>query len=427
MFLINETQNGNTTNIIYDDKGDVIAWQSEEENMELHVARDIELDKKLLQRQIELAQKRDEQRNNESDTQKAGEGRDLASKEHEEKKEEKDEEEQPKKEEDKNQEEKVNKKDQVENLKGKINIEGCPKFLLDEIINGHKLWDILKIEYKLKGKLPEDVNVTKFEAGFLSIIDIDAYEQIIGDDKEKLNEVENKRAKGMNDIFVIESRDGDIFVLDDNILKPKEMGSTIEKQQVANSSIRYADGKETEKPDSNTQVTRTSLYEIPDASDNFKVDENWYLAVDNNMEWTKNGTRPPAGNIKEVSFVQVSRNEDYFNREVRVQNALEYKLEAMNEATPTKEEMEQNMGLREKNAYEAQDERKGHMETLTDEICKECKGWDELYNKNDIEKMVDKYHKQGLNDKEVKEQVIGEIEVSKEVEHGMPNLYEKKF
>ena len=93
LFLINETHDGVPVDVIYDKKGRFIAWKNYEKdpNGELQIAKDIELDKERLERQLirDLERERVVTETNSSssssDTTKAGEGRDLGNKEHEEK------------------------------------------------------------------------------------------------------------------------------------------------------------------------------------------------------------------------------------------------------------------------------------------------------------------------------------------------------
>ena len=390
--------------------------------MKLQVANNIDLDINILQRQLDIGEERSINADSSADTQKAGDGRDLGYKEHEAKQEE------PKQKTDGKQiEQNGSTGELLKNLKYDISLNDKPKIRLDEIINGYYLWEILQIEDKLAGKLPEGTTTTEFRTGFLSVVDIDTFEKTIGDDENKKREIEEKRAKGIGDIFVIETLDGDIIELDESILKSKEMGTTLEKQRAANSSIRYANGRETEKPDTNMQVSRTSLYEIPMAHERFNVDENWYLGVDNDMDWVQKGEMPDAGNKKEISFVQVSRDESYYNREERIQNTVEYKLKPINEPELTlgyeKEEREQREQLRKKDADEAQNIRREHTEELLEECLEKFKNWDEYYNKNDIKNKVEAYHNQGLNDEEVIAQVGEDINNAERFEHDSPNLY----
>ena len=153
LFLINETHDGKNVDIIYDEKGRFIAWKDSEN--ELKVAQDIELNKQALQMQIEKGMAREINNNTSSssnnDTTRAGEGRDLANKEHEENLK------------DANIEEVNNTQPQeekkLENLKGKVDIKRMPQISLETIINGHYLWEILNIEEMvyLKNHLDKDI------------------------------------------------------------------------------------------------------------------------------------------------------------------------------------------------------------------------------------------------------------------------------
>ena len=89
LFLLNETQDGESVDVIYDENGRFIAWRKQKE--QLQVARDIELDKRRLEGQLIRSEERERiatettsgANSGSSDTEKAGEGRDLGNKEHE--------------------------------------------------------------------------------------------------------------------------------------------------------------------------------------------------------------------------------------------------------------------------------------------------------------------------------------------------------
>lgn len=345
LFLINETQDGENVNIIYDENGKLIGIQNEQkrEQNEIEIAKDIEINTQQLARQIGLNKEKENQ-----DTQKAGDGRDLASREHEEKPKEETKETNKDKEKD---EENI----QLSNLREDVYIEDQPKIKLDEVINGYYLWEILQIEDKLKGKMPEGLSESEFRTGYLTIVD-----------SKKLNEKDGKERKSQ-DTFVITTRSGDVIELDEQVLKPKELGSFSERMQSEKNRLRYEDGKEAETPDTQYELTRTSMYQIPNASEKFGVSENWFLAVDNNREYMLEGKRPENGYYKNISFVQVSRNESQYEYDQRPQKTLEYKLEPFDENLPkSKKEIQKEHELRAKGTDEAATVRNDHIKELVD-------------------------------------------------------------
>lgn len=359
LFLISETHDGELINIIYDEKGRFIGWQNEENRNKnrIETARDIELNERLINQQLIRGIERERIRNeadstSSSDTIKAGEGRDLGSKEHEENTEEK-------------QEQKINndntnknevKKD-LKNLKNEVNLDHAPKIRLDQIINGYYLWEILQIESKTRGKLPEGLNEAAFRNGYITIVD-----------SEKLEAKDGKKRKA-EDTFLICTYSGDVIELDEQILQPMDLGGLEQRKQTELTRQRYEDGKEVEKPDTETELTRTSLYRIPNVHERFGVAENWFLGVDKNRDRMTNGVTTPDNVEKNISFVQVSRNQSYYTSEEKLQNTVEYKLDPVRENVPkSKTELEKEQELRERKPNEAEVERAEHTDDLV-EIC----------------------------------------------------------
>ena len=354
LFLISETHDGEPVSIIYDEKGRLIAWK-DQETEKLQIAQDIELEEERINRQLELGIERTKgpaNSSSSSDTSKAGEGRDLADKEHEEKEEEKNQNEENAKTE--NNEERP----KLPNLANEINIDDKPLIELNQVINGYYLWEILQIEDKLAGRLPDGVSERSFRNGYLTIVP-----------SSELEAKDGKPRKA-EDSFVISNSQGDIIELDEQILKPKDIGAKNDprKAEDEKSNMRYNDGEEVERPDSTVDATRTSLYQIPDVGDKFSVGENWFLGVDQNKEYMESSERPIAGNTKEISFVQVERdNSKYYESEERIQNTLEYKLDPLNEPEPlTSKEIEKKEELVERDANEVQNVREDHTQELVD-------------------------------------------------------------
>lgn len=352
LFLISETHNGEPVSIIYDEKGRIIAWKDQEK---LQIAQDIELEEERINRQLELGTERTKgpaNASSSSDTSKSGEGRDLADKEHEEKEEVKNQDEGNVKIE--NNEEKT----KLPNLANEINIDDKPLIELDQVINGYYLWEILQIEDKLEGRLPDGISEREFRDGYLTIVP-----------SSELEAKDGKPRKA-EDTFVISNSKGDIIELDEQILQPKDIGAKNDprKAEDERSNMRYNDGEEVERPDSNVDATRTSLYQIPDVGDKFSVGENWFLGVDQNKEYMERSERPIAGNTKEISFVQVERdNSKYYESEERIQNTLEYKLDPINEPGPlTAKEEEKKEELVERDANEVENVREDHTQELVD-------------------------------------------------------------
>lgn len=405
LFLINETHNGEEINIIYDENGRFVGWKKEGE---LQVARDIVLDPAKLEKQMQLSKEREEyykqQENNGED--KGGEGRNLADKEHEEEKDKdrkkedkKDNSEQEKEEE----EEEKGKEKKLENLKGKINVDYSTKTRLDQIINGYYLWDILQIEDKLKGKLPDGISEKGFRHGYLTVVNSSELE------------AQDGKKRSLEKTFAICTRDGDIIELDETVLEPIPEKHRDCEKEIEQSSINYRDGKEADRPKSELQNTRKALYKIKDVDTRFAVAEDNYLSIDENREYKLNGKNPLGGNIDEISYVQTPKVQSIYEREMGM-NSLVNKLEAINEPTMNSEELKQNEELMKKDANEAKTTKANHTQELVDECKTKYPKYREYFNESDLKQKVEKYHNNGMNDEEVIEQVKEDIELAEEIE-----------
>ena len=396
LFLISETHDGKDVDIIYDEYGRFIAWrnQNKDKKADFQIAQDIELDKKALERQLFMTEglERIAGKNNMSNgTNKGGNGRDLAEKEHDKKEEKKDEKD----------DEKKKKNPELENLKYKVNIEENPQIRLDTRINGYYLWEILNLDKKLEGRLPKGISPASFRSGYLTIID-----------SKELEKRDGKK-RNAKDTFAVCTYSGDIIELDEQVLIPQDMGSRDEQFIRENKRARFADGKETAKPDAYMQISGTSRWQIPDADSRFAVSENWYLSVDKNKKWLENGERPANGKIKEISFVQeeIEYGKAYSkdSMEARTRETLEYKLEDRREAPLNSKEEKQNKQLSEKDPNEARNVRKEHKEELEQVIEKLTAKYGEGYRKS-IEKQVEEEHRRGKEPEEIEKDVKENID-----------------
>ncbi len=412
LFLIKEDQDGEEVNVIYDDKGRFLAWESFDKQgkrkTELEVSNDIELNKENLRRQLMLEERTREKNipnaSSNKGTSKIENERDLPKEQKENEKEEKNE---------------VNKnnynidieppKSQLKNLKGDVNIDYVPKVRLDQIINGHHLWEILQIEEKLKGRVPEGLSEKSFRSGYLTIID------------SKLLEAKDGKIRPAEDTFAVCTFSGDIIELDEQVLEPQKLGTRQERMIQENNRMRYADGDEVKKPNTEFNLTRTSKWRIPDADSKFAVNEEWYLGVDINREYKEDGSRPTVGKIKEISFIQEPRETDKIysrdSAQARTRESLEYKLEDITEPPLSVKEEKQMEQLRKKDANESITVRKEHkeeFEKLVDELVEK---YGDYYNRRDMEKKVKKYHNKGMDIEEIKEQVEEDAQIAGEIEH----------
>ncbi len=410
LFLITETHNGKVVNLIYDEKGKVIAWKNEEGKMQLEVADDIDIDIDTLNRGLELGEERTN--NPEEDpttngTAKAGDGRDLGSKEHEEKDiKNMPQNETTKKEPNGQEEELKNLREYDKNL-----IDGQPLIRLDQIINGYPLWELLGMEEKFKDKLPNGINPKIFRTGFLTIV------------KAEELEAQDGKKRSQQEVFAVTSFDRSVVIeLDEEVLRPVPLDRTIEQQRIEESVIRKEDGEETKKSSVNTEVTRTSLYEIPNVKDRFSSDEGYRLAVDKDRDRMLNNKRQAGGHDQEITFIQYSLDNSYTERE-RGEKSVEYRLKSIDEprikGDPAKDaEMEAELMYR--GTDESKRERKEHIDELVDECFKEYKDLGELYNRKDITTMVVKLHNRGNGDEEIKKYIGEMLEEAKDTEHDMP-------
>lgn len=390
LFLINETHDGKNVDIIYDEKGRFIAWKDYEN--ELKLAQDIELNKQALQMQIEKGMAREINNNTSSssnnDTTRAGEGRDLANKEHEENL--------------KNANiEEVNTQPQgekkLENLKGKVDIMRMPQISLETIINGHYLWEILNIEEKLKGKMPDGLSEKSFRQGYLTII-----------------ETGEKNLRGENEYkFAVSTYSGDIIELGDDILEKEELGTREERMQKENNRLYMADGKEVEKPDGEEELTRNSKWRIKDLSGLDVTTEEWYLGVNVNREYRESHTIPANGKIMEISFIQEpiepEKSYERGSREQRTRPSLECKLEDKTEEPLNEKERKQMDQLSKKESNEALNVREQHIQELKDIVEKLTEKYGESY-RNTIEKQVEEEHRKGKEPEEIEKDVKDNID-----------------
>lgn len=413
IFLISETHDGKLFNIIYDARGNVLGSQSEENGMKLETAKDIEIDEELLNRQLNLEREKSEKETQNDDdgtssSQKGGEGRDLAEKEHEEMTQEKEESHE-------NEGKEGVSKNIVPNLANEINIDNNFRISLEEVINGSYLWDILNLEEKLKGRMPDNINEKIFRTGYLTAVD------------SATLSAKDGKPRPTQDTLVVTSFDGKVTVeLDETILKPMDLGSNQDKQRVEQDRIRYEDGEEAKKPANNLNTRRTSLFQIPNINERYAVAENWYLGVDYSDTWVNESRTPETRNRKEISFVQVSRNKSYHDREELVQgeDIVEYQLDPISEGERSigrEEDIKQDEKLATRDANEAQNEARSHENSLLEECYETLPELKEYYNERDILSKIDEYHKT-MSDEKVIEQIGEDLEYAKDFEHDQPSI-----
>lgn len=405
--LINN--NGKIINLLYAplDKGDKFAQIVDGQVI---LDEDIDLDKELLKRQVEKGDERDRDRekninqNDNSDT-NANEGRHIA--DNTEKTEEK---------------EKTEKKKKITNQNEntfKSNLSDLGIALngalirLDEIINGYYLWEILKIEEKLAGKLPPGVDKKAFRTGYLT--NIDSKELTAKDGKPRKND----------DTLAITTADKRVTIeLDESIVQPNEKLSTEQQVEAEKDSIINADGSEDRKPTSTTNIRRTTIFTIPDAARNAGVAEKWGLCVGYNDDYIDKGASPTGGNRKEISFMQQSLNNSTLDLTLQKKAYITKLEDRTREGALTPEERTQLQELSSRSINEAEMNIKKHFNDIATKIISDCKekypDFDEHYSNQYIIDKVNYLHKQGLDDKKIEE--IVKDGVSKEMEYGKTRI-----
>lgn len=295
----------------------------------------------------------------------------------------------------------------LHNFRGEINVYEQTR--LDQLINGHELWLVLDLENKLRGRLPAGILPQEAKSGFLA----------------RANSSDLNRADGGNrtteDSFVLRTVNGDIIELGEDIIQPVELGTRAERQRAEDNRMREGtDGKQQEKPNKKLELTRTTMYRIPDVNTRFNVAENWFLAVDKNRESIHSET-PYAGHHKEISFVQVSRNESYYDREQRPNKTVETKLKPLNE--PEQEGgAKSQQALAYKDPNEAENTRNAYINGIVEECCERFPEYKSYFNKSDIISKVTKYQEDGLDEDEIVEEVGKDIQRATECEHEYPDL-----
>lgn len=402
LFLIYEEHDGKPFEIIYDENGKVIASR---DDGKLMIARDVILNEKILEKQIDMSNEIAEDNNGESaseDTTKSGEGRDLASKEHEEENKEK----QNIEKEDKSNKQETNKdKKRLVNLKDQgvfVDESNRPLIRLNTIINGYYLWEILGIEQKLQGRLPSGVTEGSFRDGYLTII----------------NKEEQKSDNGKEpvDKLAICTQDKNYIIeLDEDIVKSKDLGSQSEQKLAQQSRTKFDDGEQdrdilqSERNLLNDDLTRIARYEIPDTAARFGVSENWSLAIDYDRGYKEHGKKDPSQYPKEITFVQQSLNESIRNREIG-RNTLEYKLETTKEDFhETESEKKIKEQLKNKATNEAELIREEDVERIV-EKCTKIDGWDNIYNRRELKENVRKLRNEGYSEEQILDDIQNDID-----------------
>jgi len=398
------SQNGRSINLLYAplDKGDKFAQIVDGQVI---LDDDIELDRELLNRQVEKAEERERQKeenqNNNPDT-NANEGRHIA--DYTEKTEKKE----AMKKKNKSPNENVENKFKPNLNESGIKLNGA-LIRLDEIINGYYLWEVLKIEDKLKGKLPYGVDEKVFRTGYLT--NIDSKELTAKDGKQRKNE----------DTLAITTADKSVVVeLDDSVIQPSEKLATEQQLEAEKNSIINADGYEDRKPTSTTNTRRTSVFIIPDAAKNAGVAETWGLCVGYNDDYIDKGTSPTGGNRKEISFFQQSLNTPTLDLTLQKEAYITKLEDRTREGTSTPSENAQLQELASKSVNEADTNIREHLDNIAKKIIayceKEYSDFYKHYNKQDVINKVTEWHNKGLDDEEIESQVKEGI--SNEIKHG---------
>ena len=401
LFLISEIHDGNQYDIIYNEDGDVIAYNDYSNKDGLKLAREVELNKENLEKQILRDSQReleDENNGSSEDSSKAGDGRDLASKEHEENENNKEKKEEKKEIKKENKDEK-----KLKNLKNDISMDDKTKIRLDTLINGYYLWEILGIQELLKDKMPDGVSEREFQSGFLTRIDSKELNDIEAAKGEKVKE------RKAEDTFAIVSQSGNIIELDEDIIEAQYLGTRDERVLQEQNRERWADGKHTYKPQTDMTLARTSKWRIKNVDSRFQTNEEWFLGVDYNEDYVRNGTKPSDRRyLKEISIIQEPRyTEKVYNRdsaEGRTRPAVEYKLEDISEPPLNEKEQKQKSQLEKREADEALNVRKEHeaelekiVETLTQKYGEEYR--------EEIKQKVDEEHEKGNDIDEIQKNV----------------------
>lgn len=400
LFLLSEIHDGNEYDIIYNEDGDVIAYNDYSNEEGLKLAREVLLDKDNLEKQIlrDLQMEQEEDNSSNDDSSKAGEGRDLASKEHEEEENNKEKKEEKKEVKKEDKEEK-----KLRNLKNDISMNDRIKIRLDTIVNGYHLWEILGIQDILKDKMPKGVSEREFQSGFLTIID-----------SKELNDIEASRGEKVKerkaeDTFAIVSQSGNIIELDEDVIEAQYLGTRDERVLQEQNRERWADGKHTFKPQTDMTLARTSKWRIKNVDSRFQTNEEWFLGVDYNEDYVRTGSQPSVRKyLKEISIIQEPKyTERVYNRdsaEGRTRHSVEYKLEDVSEPPLNEEEQKQQNQLEERNSDEALNVRKEHEAELEKIVETLTEKYGENY-RDEITQRVEKEHKKGNDIEQIKKNV----------------------
>ena len=288
---------------------------------------------------------------------------------------------------------------------------------LDEVVNGYYLWEILKLEEKLKGRLPDGVDETIFRTGYLTNVN-----------SQELSDKDG-RQRNTEDTMVITSFDKQTIIeLDENILKPEPKLAKEQQLISEEDSVINADGKETKKPTTTTNTRKTTVFSIPDAAKNAGVAEKWRISVGYNASYIDNGQTPTGGNRKEIYFEQYTLNDTSLDIELN-KGAYITKLEdRTKEAIQNPMENQQTQNLAAKSSTEAAVKKREHLQEIIDEIIniirEKYPEFGEHYNLNEIKEKVRELHEAGKSDEEIKDEILNRIK--DQLERGK-TLYDEIF
>ena len=297
---------------------------------------------------------------------------------------------------------------QLRNLKDDISMDHRTRIRLDTVINGQELWRILGIQESLNGRMPNGVSERAFQKGYLTRIDSKELCELEASRGEK---VKTRKAE---DTFAIVSPSGDIVELDEGVIEPVDLGPREDRLLQEQNRERWADGEHTFKPATDMTLTRTSMWRIKDVNSRFTANEEWFLGVDYNEDYVKNGSKPSDSRyLKEVSIIQGSRNTDKVyskdSTEARTNPTIEYKLEDAYEAPLNSKEQKQMDQLEKSDSNEAKNVRREHQSELEKVVEKLTQKYGENY-RDEITQKVEEEHKKGNDVEEIEKNVKEEID-----------------
>ena len=273
---------------------------------------------------------------------------------------------------------------------------------LNQIINGHTLYRLLKIDELYADKLPNEVKPEWFKNGYLIVVD------------SKILEEKDGNRRPFKYSFVMCTSFGGITVeLKEPILEPIERTSR-NRFIAEKAEINRADGDNVTKPKNELDSTEEALYKIPARKDN---PEDCYLRIQKDRELKNRGVIKNPRHPLQISFGQVSRydkdGKEIKDERKRMQNGSFIKLEGLGEPHLSKAEEAQQNSLEAFDRNEATKEREKHVQELFEKLILKCAendiNWEnysnEGYIKNKIRELLN-----CLDDNDIVRQLFSEFE-----------------